>query len=114
MLHVANEEGYTKIVVDGKLTHSDYVDILIPKFEEISKNGSIKIMTVISSFEGIEFTAIFDDLKTVYKHRKDFEKIAVVTNSAWINLGLNIFKAITSGEVKTFENEQDAQQWLTS
>ena len=49
MLHVANEEGYTKIVVDRKLTHSDYVDILIPKFEEISKNDC-KLLLFLSAF----------------------------------------------------------------
>jgi hypothetical protein len=29
-----------------------------------------------------------------------------------MKIGLNIFGAIISGEVKTFENEQDAEQWL--
>ena len=32
--------------------------------------------------------------------------------STWMKIGLNIFGAIISGEVKTFENEQDAEQWL--
>ena len=55
---------------------------------------------------------MLDDLKTACKYRKDFEKVAVVTHSTWMKIGLNIFGAIISGEVKTFENEQDAEQWL--
>jgi hypothetical protein len=112
MFKITNEAGYTKIVVNGKLTHADYIDTLIPKFEEISKSSYIKIMMVMNGFEGIELKAMLDDLKPACKYRKDFEKVAVVTHSTWMKISLNIFAAIISGEVKTFENEQDAEQWL--
>ncbi len=36
-------------------------------------------MMVMNGFEGIELKAMLDDFKTACKHRKDFDKVAVVT-----------------------------------
>lgn len=112
MFNILKEDGYTKVVVEGKLKHSDYIDTLIPKLDELSKLGSIKIMMVMTDFAGIELKAILDDIKTVLKHRKTFNKVAIVTNKSWIKISISIFRCIITGHVNTFTNEQDAQQWL--
>ena len=112
MFSIKDEDDYTKIIVDGKLKSSDYVNTLIPKIEEISKDGAMKIMAIMNGFEGIELTAMLDDLITACKHRKEFEKVAVVTHSSWMKFGLNVFGTIISGDVKTFDNEHDAREWL--
>ena len=112
MFEITDEDGYTKIVVQGKLTHDDYVNTLIPEIDKIAKAGNMKIMNVMKDFSGIEFKALIDDLKTAFKHRKDFKKVAVVTNQAWMKIGLNIFKNIVDGEVQIFKAESDAEAWL--
>jgi hypothetical protein len=112
MFKITDESGYTKIVVEGKLKHSDYIDNLIPKFEKIVKTGSMKVMVIMDQFEGIGLKAMLDDLKTACKYRKDFHKVAVVTQSIWMKAGLNIFSIIVAGKVATFVNEHEAQEWL--
>ncbi|ASG67964.1 hypothetical protein fh0823_06430 [Francisella halioticida] len=114
MFTVSNENGYTKINVQGKLKHTDYTDVLIPKLDEIAKQGSIKALIEMRDFSGIEFKALIDDLKTEFKHRKDFEKIAVVTDSLWVNTSIDIFKRFFAGEIQTFSDETWAKNWLVS
>ncbi|AXA33494.1 STAS/SEC14 domain-containing protein [Francisella adeliensis] len=112
MFNITDESGYTKIEVEGKLTHKDYVETLIPKFEELAGKGKLKVLVIMSNFEGIEVKAMLDDLKTAVKHRKDFEKVAVVTEADWIKVGLNVFKGIVSADVKTFHDEKSASIWM--
>lgn len=112
MFNITEENGYTKIEVEGKLRHKDYIDTLIPKFEELASKGKLKVLVVMSSFEGIELKAMLDDFKTALKHRKDFEKVAVITDKNWMKVGLNIFKTIVSGEVETFQDEKSAMIWM--
>ena len=112
MFNITREDGYTKIVAQGKLTHNDYINTLIPEIDKIAKAGSMKIMNVMEDFSGIEFIAMIDDFITDFKHRKEFKKVAVVTNQPWMKVGLNIFKNIIDGEVQIFKNESDAEIWL--
>lgn len=112
MFEITDEDGFTKIVVQGKLTHDDYVNTLIPEIDKIAKAGNMKIMNVMEDFSGIEFKALIDDLKTAFKHRKDFKKVAVVTNQVWMKIGLNIFKNIVDGEVQIFKAKSDTEAWL--
>ena len=113
MFTISNETDYTKINVQGKLKHKDYIDVLLPKLDEISKEGKIKALIEMNDFSGIELKAIIDDMKAGIKHRKDFEKIAVVTDSSWMSTAVNIFKHVYSSDIQTFSDEILAKNWLT-
>jgi hypothetical protein len=112
MFEIHEENNYTKIVIKGKLKHSDYIDTLIPKLDQLSKNSTMKIMAVAFDFSGIELKAMLDDFKTGLKHRKDFQKLAVVTDKTWMKVGVEIFKHIITGDVQVFEKESEAELWL--
>lgn len=98
--------------MEGKLTHKDYINTLIPAIDELAKKGTIKVMIIIDDFTGMELKAIVDDFRTAISHRKDFAKMAIVTHKTWMKVSVDIFKMLISGDVKTFENEKDAENWL--
>jgi DNA-binding protein HU-beta len=112
MFKISKEYGYTKIITQGKIKHTDYVDTLVPELESISASGSIKIMVDMTKFDGIELKAMLDDLKIGIKYRKLFNKIAIVSNKRWIKISIHIFKFIITGQIVVVENEDAAIKWL--
>ncbi|MED7818830.1 MULTISPECIES: STAS/SEC14 domain-containing protein [unclassified Francisella] len=112
MFQISNKKEYTKVTVEGKLTHKDYINTLIPVIDELAKKGAIKVMIIIDDFTGMELKAMVDDFRTAISHRKDFAKMAIVTHKTWMKVSVDIFKVFISGEIKIFENEKDAESWL--
>ena len=65
-------------------------------------------------FDGWELGAMWDDTKFGIQHRKDFEKIAVVGGSKWLEWALKIGAHFMEGQVKTYKDPelQEALTWV--
>lgn len=110
-----NNELYLKMKIMGKLTHDDYQTIT-PMFEsalaEVTQ-PKVKALVDITELEGWEARAAWDDFKLGLKHGNEFEKIAIYGNKKWQEIGAKIGSWFISGEIKYFENRDDALNWLT-
>jgi len=97
----------------GKLTHRDYLEVLIPRLEEvIREHGQSRLLFHLDpEFQGWELGALWDDFKFDLKHRDDFEKLAVVGASRWADAAMKIFARFMTGEVRTLLPEQLAEAW---
>ncbi|ADG93577.1 conserved hypothetical protein [Arcobacter nitrofigilis DSM 7299] len=98
----------------GTLTHEDYETItpLIDSALEGVTNPKIRAICDCTELEGWELKAAWDDLKIGLKHGNQFEKIAIITGKSWIKIGSKITSWFIQGEVKNFENELEAFEWL--
>ena len=100
----------------GRVTHEDYRSTLIPKAEAMIARGPIKMLYVIGrDFTGFEFDALWDDSVFGFKHWHDFNRIAVVTDHAWMSAMTNMFKPFFHGEVRLFRlaDLPAAKDWIT-
>jgi SpoIIAA-like len=97
----------------GKLTRRDYQEVLIPRLEEaIREHGKARLLFHLDpDFQGWELGALWDDLKFDLKHRRDFEKLAVVGAPRWADAAVQLFSRFMAGEVKTMLPEQLAEAW---
>jgi len=106
--------GYEAI---GKISGSDYENIMIPEIEKKLKDYSkISLLYHIwDDFETYKAKAIFDDTKVGFQHIRAFERIAVVTNLNWVSNGIHIFSVIFPGEIKIFKNNEleAAKEWIS-
>ena len=118
MIKVSEESEGNVIIIEaeGKLTDQDYKEILIPRIESvIREQGKARILFDLSdNFRGWNWKALWDDARLGLAHRKDFEKMAVVSNRRWINLATKITAKFVRGEIKTFLPSQrgDARAWI--
>ncbi len=110
-----NDEFFMKMKVVGKLQHSDY-DVIVPMLEKAIAGidePKISVLVDILEFDGYELRAIWDDLKFGLKYDSEFKKIAVVGNKRWEEYGIRISKWFMSGDLKFFDNMDDAFKWLS-
>jgi hypothetical protein len=98
----------------GKLTHEDYQTFtpMIESSLEAVTHPHVKALLDITEFDGWEIRAIWDDFKIGLKHGNEFDKIAVVGNKPWEHVMTTIGRWFMSGEMKYFENTDEALGWL--
>jgi hypothetical protein len=98
----------------GTLTHEDYETItpMIDSALEGVTNPKIRAICDCTELDGWELEAAWDDLKIGLKHGSEFEKIAMITGKSWIKIGSKITSWFIAGEIKNFDNEIEAFEWL--
>lgn len=110
-------DKYLHLKVSGKLTHLDYAEHLIPTIETaITNSGKVRVLLEINDFQGWELRAAWDDFNVGIKHRKDFDKIAILGDRNWQKLIVKFFALFLKGETNFYSNNQyqDAHNWLSS
>jgi hypothetical protein len=92
----------------GKLRAEDYRDLLLPAIERAA-SGDLRIVIVISDFDGLTGGALWQDLKMGIEHMRGWKRIALVTDIDWMIHMTSMFGWMTPGEVKHFPvAERDA------
>jgi len=111
-----NEDFFLSFKAIGTLTHEDYEKItpLLDAALDGVKEPHIKALFDVSEFDGWELHAAWDDFKIGLKHGFDFDKIAIYGKNNWMEYAIDIGSWFMSGEVKEFDNIEDALTWLKS
>lgn len=102
--------------IAGKLTHEDY-EVMVPMLEsaiEGIKHPEITALIDITELEGWEMRAAWDDLKLGLKHGREFKKIAIIGSKTWLKAASTIGSWFIAGEMKYFEDDAAAVEWLNS
>jgi hypothetical protein len=104
-------EGVVGVEVTGKLRAEDYTAVLAQALDGATEGGrKIRIVLVFpGEFDGMEPGAMWQDMKTGVREWSAWERIALVTDHAWMRDGLALFAWAVPGEVKAFRaSERDA------
>jgi hypothetical protein len=110
----AGSEFFLSLKAIGKLTHEDYKTItpMIDSALGAVKQPKVKALIDGTELEGWEPRAAWDDFKLGLKHGNEFEKIAIYGNKKWQEITARVGGWFISGEVRYFENRDDALDWL--
>ena len=103
------------IEAEGKITHEDYRDVLIPKAEAMMQGGPIKALCVIrNDLSDYALEAMWDDQQFGFKHWSDFSHMALVTDSVWMRAATSLFAPFYPAKIKLFSlNELEmAKAWI--
>jgi hypothetical protein len=94
--------GIIGFEASGKLEAEDYRDVLLPAVERASANGDVRMLLVISSFDGLTAGALWQDLRVGVEHLRGWKRIALVTDIEWMSQMTAMFGWMTPGTVKHF------------
>ena len=100
----------------GKLTHDDYQTItpMIDAALEGVPSPAIHCLIDGTEMEGWEPRAAWDDFRLGLKHGRAFERVAIYGNKHWQEIAAKVGAWLVSGEVRYFENCEEALDWLNS
>jgi hypothetical protein len=103
------------IDASGKVTHEDYRKVLIPAAEAKMIHGPVKMLYVAGpEFSGYELEALWDDAAFGLKHWRQFSRIAMVTESAWLRAAATMFSPFFPSEIRLFKISElaAAKDWI--
>lgn len=102
----------------GEVHSDDYENTLLPLLDAaIADSGKVRLLYVLGDgFTGYSVGAMWQDTKLGVEHLTAFEKIAVVTDTGWVEHGVKAFGWMIPGEVKVFEDDRldDATEWVSA
>ena len=104
------------ILAKGEVTRKDYLEAVIPAVDKsLKRNSKVRLYYQLGSeFFGIDFGAEWEDFKIGFEHLSSWERVAVVTDVAWIRHAMNAFRFLMPGEVRVFTTGQapEAREWI--
>lgn len=106
------EEGdaaHLVVVASGRLSEEDYRGLVPRLHEAIERHGGLRLLILLRDFEGWAPKALIEDLPFDLRHRKDFERVAIVGDRRWEEIGTRIAAPFFSGSMRFFEDEADAR-----
>jgi hypothetical protein len=110
--------GVVGLRASGKLTKDDYREVLEPALQEAIDSGEARVLFVIPDFEGLEASALLEDLKTgmnvEFAHRKEWKRLAVVSGVDWIAKAMELFAWAMPGELAVYDMDglEEAKIWV--
>ena len=115
MMTLREEGGVTVLSVSGKLDRKDY-EKTIPELEKVlERRHRLSVLLDVTDFQGWTPAALIDELKFDLRHRKDFERIAVVGDGSIPKIGEKLAKPFFTGEVRYFGRDAraTAKDWVS-
>src|SRR5262245_21021549 len=109
-------ENVLGLRISGHVSREDYQRVVIPAVDAALKRAQkVNIyVQVDNDFSGLELGALWDDLKVGLGNFSRWERIAVVTDIAWIANALNVFGFLKPGQVEVFPlaDAGTARAWI--
>jgi hypothetical protein len=120
MLEILPESHDNILAVKGsqKLTQQDYEEVLIPRLDALmSEHSKARFAFFMDEdFKGWDIDAALHYAKFGLKHRRRFEKVAVVCGPKWVHWGMKVKSYFVPGEVRAFSCDEtpQAREWIES
>ena len=106
------------IQAKGEVTRKDYLEVVIPAVaKSLKRNSKVRLYYELGSeFAGIDFGAEWEDFKIGIDHLSRWERMAVVTDVAWIRHAVSAFRFLMPGEIRVFTTGQtsEARKWIVA
>lgn len=107
-----------RVDITGTLTKSDFDRIQEALLGEIHKHGKVRLLFVLSQFEGWERHSGWNDLSFYLAHGDEIERIAIVGDERWRSEAMMFAAAdLRRAPVEFFSSNDaigDARRWLAA
>jgi hypothetical protein len=112
--------GTIGLRASGKLSRADYRETLEPALREGVKSGELRLLFVLTSFDGLEAGAVPEDVKTGleawFGHHSAWKRFALVTDVDWVARAMHMFAWLTPGDVMIcpLDGLEEAKAWVAA
>jgi SpoIIAA-like len=111
--------GVLGLRASGELSREDYTEVLEPALAEAVAAGEIRLIFVLTDFDGLGHGAWVEDAKTGLqawvRDHSAWKRFALVTDVEWVAKAMRMFAWMAPGEVRTFGLEEfdEARNWAS-
>jgi len=112
--------GTIGLRASGELSVDDYREVLEPALREGVESGELRLMFLLTDFDGLGSGAWVEDAKTGLgawvRDHSAWKRFALVTDVEWVAKAMRMFAWMAPGEVKVFglDQEDAARAWVAA
>jgi len=114
MIVTDHEDQLVSAVVYGEFTLADYAEFEDQINYNVKFQGPVNLLFDLRQMTNITLDVAWEEIRFSRAHSRDFGKIAVVTDSQWVTWSAWLSRAFVDADLRVFDDEQDARQWLTT
>ncbi len=111
-------ENVVALTAKDTVTRQDYEKVLIPAVNDaLKRHGKIRLYYEFGpQYSGFHAGAAWEDFKVGVEHWKNWEKVAVVTDVAWIRQAMLAFGFLLPGRMRVFTlaEKAEARDWVAT
>ncbi|HEY5053108.1 MAG TPA: STAS/SEC14 domain-containing protein [Solirubrobacterales bacterium] len=110
--------GTVGLRASGKLSRDDYREVLEPVLRQAVDSGELRLVFVLTDFEGLEPGAWIEDakagLRVWVRDHSAWKRFALVTDVEWVAKAMRAFAWMAPGEVSVYRLDQfeEAKHWV--
>jgi hypothetical protein len=97
----------------GVLTRDDYREVLVPRLEAaLAAGGRLRVLVLVDeAFRGWDLRAAWANTCLDLRHRRDFDKVAIVGAPAWERWCARAAGLVIAGRLRTFDRDRLHEAW---
>ncbi len=107
-----SEGNIVGVKATGRFDRQEFHEFLMPRLREIIKeHGRVRLLFCLEEdFQGFDLEAIKNEALNS-EHQSDFQKIAVVGGSWWLNLQMSLVAPLLDGALRNFSRAELSEAW---
>lgn len=110
------DSNVAEIIVDGKITDAEMDAVIASMKADLDAGTKLRLLQDIRTFEGMEPTAFFKDVRFGLALLKGVSHVAVVSDAQWVRMMAETAGRLSPAQIKVFERPrlEEARTWLAS
>jgi hypothetical protein len=102
----------------GKVHKEEYEKVVMHKVDEVAEQfGKINFLVRLETdMDNYTFAAFMDYLKVSFEHFSKWNRMAIVSDEAWLRTAYNALSVLVPGKIKGYplKEYEDAKQWVSA
>jgi hypothetical protein len=112
MITVIPESHLITVTVFAEFTLADYKEFEAAALKALATDNPISLLFDLRDMTGYTVDLAWEEIRFTRSHRRDFDKIAVVTTDQWVIWSTWLSQLFVDTDLEVFEEPQAALAWL--
>ena len=112
MIVIQQQHNRVDVNVYGEFTLADYKEFEDTFNYTVKFEGPVSLLFDLREMVDFTLDVAWEEMVFAREHAKDFERIAVLTNSQWVAWSAWLSRIFVDAEIEVFEDESAARAWV--
>lgn len=114
MIALDQQNGLVSVAVFGEFTLADFKEFEETVAFQAKFQGAVNLLFDLRQMADFTLDVAWEEIKFSRQHPRDFNRIAVLTDSQWVAWSAWLSQIFVDAELRVFDEEQEARDWLAA
>jgi hypothetical protein len=114
MISIQHEDKLTVVGVFAEFELADYRRFEDDVVGQLERQGKLSLLIDLRDMLGYTVDVALEDIKFTRKHAHDVGRIAILSEREWIKWTALVSQLFIDAQIKIFEEEAAAREWLAA